>query len=155
MLVRGCDQPSILGRPLFLILFHSHSLLNFLLDAVPKTPKGVVIGSRNFAWAPKSHIRTELDYCHDNLVLLRPIAISEQNYCAIILFYPYLYNMRTKPKTFIFFFDVKLLLFDKSTFVCQTKYLTNNYLWVKSIIIREYENRIFTLIIRNNDELCF
>ena len=48
----------------------------------------------------------------ENLVLRRPRPISEQNYCVIIFFNPSLYNMRTKPQTIIFFFDIQLLLFD-------------------------------------------
>jgi hypothetical protein len=44
------------------------------------------------------------------LVLMRPNPIPEQNYCAIILFNPSLFNMRTKSQT-IMFFDIRLFLF--------------------------------------------
>ena len=41
----ACEQRSNLGRPLF-------RYFSFL-DPVVKIPEGVVVGFRNFAWAPK------------------------------------------------------------------------------------------------------
>ena len=45
----ACDQPSNLGRPLFLVI--NLFFFSFLAPVV-KIPEEVVVGFRNFAWAP-------------------------------------------------------------------------------------------------------
>ena len=46
----ACDQWSNLDRPLFLVI----NLLTLTLATVVNIPEGVVVGFRNFAWAPNS-----------------------------------------------------------------------------------------------------
>ena len=63
---------------------------------------------------------------------MRPRPISEQNYRAIILFNSSLYNMRTKPQTIIFFFDIQLLCWYRGVDLdfSLTKILWAELLWV-------------------------